>query len=84
MSTNITENQKALAEIIYSRDSFTAREVVAEYKRVRHSNIVDLTTTVAAYLDILVEFGAIRQSEGRYIVRSKGIPIKPTLCSCVD
>ena len=84
MNTNITENQRALAEIIYSRDNFTEREVVAAYKRVRHSNIVDLSATVSDYLDILVEFGAIRQSEGRYIVRSKGAPIKPTLCSCLD
>lgn len=84
MSAIITENQKALAEIIYSRDSFTAREVVAAYKKIRRSNIVDLSTTVDAYLDLLVEFGAIRQSEGRYIVRSHGSPIKPVLCSCLE
>jgi len=84
MNTSVIENQKALAKIIYSRDSFTSREVVAAYRKVRHSNVVDFSTTVAGYLNLLVEFGAIRQSGGRYIVRSKGVPIKPKLCSCLD
>ncbi len=84
MNTRIIENQKALAKIIYSRDSFTAREVVVAYKRARHSNVVDFSTTVNAYLDLLVEFGAIRQSGERYIVRAQGVPIRPHLCSCID
>jgi hypothetical protein len=84
MNTRIIENQKALAKIIYSRDSFTAHEVAVEYKKARHSNVVDFSTTVAAHLDILVEFGAIRQSGARYIVRSHGNPIRPVLCHCAD
>ncbi len=84
MNARIIENQKALAKIIYSRNSFTAREVTIAYKKIRHSNVVDFSTTVGAYLDILVEFGAIRQSGQRYIVRARGVSIRPTLCSCVD
>ena len=84
MNNRITENQKALAGIIYSRDSFTEREVVAAYRKARHSNLVDYYTTVSAYLDVLVEFGAIRVSGKRYIVRTQGIPIRPLSCACID
>lgn len=82
IENTIRENQKALAKIVYSRDSFYSREVVSAYKKIRKSNLVDLSSTVERYLDLLFEFGAIRKSGSRFIVRQKGIPIKPTRRAC--
>lgn len=77
MSTILSENHRTLCNIIYSRDSFTANEVLREYRKARKSDIVDISTNVKSYLDILVEFGAIRKSGNKYIVRSKKTRAKP-------
>lgn len=71
MSIILSDNHRTLCNIIYSRDSFTANEVLREYRIARKSEIVDISTNVTTHLNILVEFGAIRKSGNRYIVRSK-------------
>ena len=84
MSAKISENERAFARIIYSRDSFIEREVIRAYKKERGTVMIDFSSTVSKRLDFLVEAGAIRLWGRRYIVRAKGVPM-PSLCSsCID
>jgi hypothetical protein len=66
---NEQQNRSKLADIVYSHESFTEREIEDAYGEYSGGvMMVDYRKTVKGYLDELCDLGALSYFSGRYTV----------------
>lgn len=68
MCNPIDDNRKFLSQIIFRKNSFTAREIIDEYKASRGNAIIDGSESIRGFLRGLEENGSLRSYQGRYVV----------------
>lgn len=68
MCKSIDDNRKLLAHIVFNKSSFTASEIIQEYKAKKGHAIIDGLETVRGFLRGLEENGALKSQQGRYVV----------------
>lgn len=73
MCKELEDNRRMLAEIIYGRITFTAKEVVEEYRKKKGSTLVDGVLGVTGYITHLRDLGVLQLKSGRYIVQIEAL-----------
>lgn len=68
MCKQVDDNRKILSKIVFSKQSFTADEIINEYRAKQGNVIIDGLESVRDFLKSLEENGALTSQRGRYVV----------------
>lgn len=68
MCKAIEDNRRLVSNLIYTRRTFTAEEIIQAYKAIRGNAIVDGFESIRGFIRGLEEMGALRQEGGKYVV----------------
>jgi len=68
MCKAIEDNRRLLSKLVFSKRSFTAEEIIRDYKAERGNTIIDGFESVRSFLRGLEDSGSLRSESGKYVV----------------
>jgi hypothetical protein len=68
MCKEIEDNRRLLSKLVFSKKSFTADEIIHDYKAQRGNAIIDGFESVRGFLRGLEDNGSLRLERGKYVV----------------